>query len=104
MLKVFFSHLLQSSDNPATVADPAKDPKYAEPAIDSLRAQKDEVRERGFQPLVYSNLFSITVTNSLSQLFPGNNPYLANWVSLLLKEISDEMVLLVTNNLIGSQT
>ena len=31
-------------NNPTIADDPAKDPKYAEPAIDALRAQKDEVR------------------------------------------------------------
>ena len=30
-------------NNPTIADDPAKDPKYAEPAIDALRAQKDEV-------------------------------------------------------------
>ena len=29
--------------NPSIADDPAKDTKYAEPAIDSLRTQKDEV-------------------------------------------------------------
>lgn len=32
--------------NPAMVEDPAKDPQYKEPAIDSIRAQKDEELER----------------------------------------------------------
>ncbi|WAR29221.1 DC2L1-like protein [Mya arenaria] len=35
--------VLQNTDNPSKVEDPSKDPKYAEPAIDTLRAQKEEV-------------------------------------------------------------
>jgi hypothetical protein len=35
--------LFQATDNPAKVDDPAKDVKYAEPTIDNLRAQKDDV-------------------------------------------------------------
>ncbi|WAR19502.1 DC2L1-like protein [Mya arenaria] len=36
--------VLQNTDNPSKVEDPSKDPKYAEPAIDTLRAQKEEVQ------------------------------------------------------------
>ncbi|KAJ8308792.1 hypothetical protein KUTeg_013666 [Tegillarca granosa] len=36
---------LQNITNPAMVEDPAKDPQYKEPAIDSIRAQKDEITE-----------------------------------------------------------
>lgn len=43
----FISYFPQTAtDNPARVDDPAKDSKYAEPAIDTLRAQKDEELER----------------------------------------------------------
>lgn len=43
----FTSYFPQTaSDNPAKVEDPAKDSKYAEAAIDALRAQKDEELER----------------------------------------------------------
>ena len=35
-------------NNPSIADDPAKDPKYAEPAIDSLRTQKDEVSRDTF--------------------------------------------------------
>ncbi|CAL1536933.1 unnamed protein product, partial [Lymnaea stagnalis] len=43
----FTSHFPQtSSNNPAMVDDPAKDPQFAEAAIDILRAQKDEELER----------------------------------------------------------
>lgn len=35
-----------SANNPAKVDDPAKDPQFAEPAIDTLRTQKDEELER----------------------------------------------------------
>ena len=34
---------MQDMNNPSIADDPAKDPKYVEPAIDALRAQKDEV-------------------------------------------------------------
>lgn len=43
----FLGHFPQTDMNNPTIADdPAKDPKYAEPAIDALRAQKDEELER----------------------------------------------------------
>lgn len=43
----FTSYFPQTAiDNPALVEDPSKDSKYAEPAIDTLRAQKDEELER----------------------------------------------------------
>ncbi|KAH3848343.1 cytoplasmic dynein 2 light intermediate chain 1-like [Dreissena polymorpha] len=43
----FTSYFPQTNtDNPARVEDPSKDPKYAEPAIDTLRVQKDEELER----------------------------------------------------------
>ena len=29
--------------DPSQVEDPAKDPQYAEPAVDNMRVQKDEV-------------------------------------------------------------
>lgn len=35
--------MLQTHNNPSVKEDPAKDPQYKEPAVDSLRAQKDEV-------------------------------------------------------------
>ncbi|KAL4237941.1 Cytoplasmic dynein 2 light intermediate chain 1 [Mactra antiquata] len=43
----FTSYFPQTAtDNPAKVDDPAKDPKYAESAVDTVRAQKDEELER----------------------------------------------------------
>ncbi|XP_041352795.1 cytoplasmic dynein 2 light intermediate chain 1-like isoform X2 [Gigantopelta aegis] len=36
----------EKTNNPAMVEDPAKDPQFAEPAIDALRAQKDDELER----------------------------------------------------------
>ncbi|KAK3584581.1 hypothetical protein CHS0354_040283 [Potamilus streckersoni] len=43
----FEGHFPQhNADNAALVEDPAKDPQYAEPAIDNLRTQKDEELER----------------------------------------------------------
>ncbi|XP_052769015.1 cytoplasmic dynein 2 light intermediate chain 1-like [Mya arenaria] len=43
----FTSYFPQTNtDNPSKVEDPSKDPKYAEPAIDTLRAQKEEELER----------------------------------------------------------
>jgi len=46
--KVAFGGYFQqtSGNNPAMVEDPAKDPQFAEPAIDTLRAQKDEELEK----------------------------------------------------------
>uniref|UniRef100_A0A2C9KJ07 Cytoplasmic dynein 2 light intermediate chain 1 n=1 Tax=Biomphalaria glabrata TaxID=6526 RepID=A0A2C9KJ07_BIOGL len=43
----YTSHFPQTYvNNPSTVDDPAKDPQFAEPAIDTLRAQKQEELER----------------------------------------------------------
>jgi len=40
---IFCGFYTQDMTNPAMVDDPAKDPQYSEPNIDSLRSQKDEV-------------------------------------------------------------
>ena len=36
--------LFQNVQDPALIEDPAKDPHYAEAAIDAMRTQKDQVR------------------------------------------------------------
>ncbi|MBN3320266.1 DC2L1 protein, partial [Atractosteus spatula] len=41
--KVTLKLILQSTNNPKDIKDPAKDPQYTEPEVDSMRAQKDQV-------------------------------------------------------------
>lgn len=40
---MFLSSCLQSTSEPKEVRDPARDPQYAEPQLDAMRAQKDQV-------------------------------------------------------------
>lgn len=44
--------LFKSLTDPAMVDDPAKDPQFAEPAVDNIRAQKDEVHVHNYIHLV----------------------------------------------------
>lgn len=39
----FFLNHFQSTSEQKDVRDPARDPQYAEPQIDAMRAQKDQV-------------------------------------------------------------
>ena len=68
--------------------DPAKDPQYAEAAVDSMRAQKDQVRER---PAVETRLTGVhhlilgcrDMCKSIrAGFFPGSVLPVLRWVIL----------------------
>ena len=45
VLKCSLTSLYQNLHDPSLVEDPAKDPAFAEPSVDAMRVQKDQVCE-----------------------------------------------------------